>query len=84
MAYFDILEKGLVIVFLPHFLNDFLIKMFLMLYSTKWTNCLVAFTSYIAIFCFLGCDVINFEINLIFLMKRFSYMTKTLRAFKVK
>ena len=38
----------------------------------------------VAIVCFLGCDVINFEINLIFLMKRFSYMTKTLRAFKVK
>ena len=38
----------------------------------------------VAIVCFLGCDVMNFEINLIFLMKPFSYMTKTLRAFKVK
>ena len=76
MAYFDILEKGLGIVFLPHFLNDFLIKMFLMLYSTNRTNCLVAFTPYIAIFYFLGCDVINFEINLIFLINQFLSVTK--------
>ena len=76
MAYFDILEKGLGIVFLLHFLNDFLIKMFLMLYSTNRTNCLVAFTPYIAIFYFLGCDVINFEINLIFLINQFLSVTK--------
>ena len=48
----------------------------------------------IAIVCFSGCDVINFEINLIFLIKPFFYMTKKSRqtfkylahkkAFKVK
>ena len=30
----------------------------------------------IAIICFPGCDVIIFEINLIFLIKSFSYKTK--------
>ena len=32
-----------------------------------------------AIVCFSDFDVINFEINLIFLIKPFSYMIKTLR-----
>ena len=32
---------------------------------------------------FLGCDVINFEINLSFLTKLFSYMTKNVRT-KIK
>ena len=31
---------------------------------------------YIAIVCFPGCDVTNFEINLIFRLKPFFYMTK--------
>ena len=38
MLNFDFLEKGLGIVFLPHFLCDFLKKMFLMLYSINWQN----------------------------------------------
>ena len=33
----------------------------------------------IAIVCFLDCDVINFEINLIFLIKSFLCMIKKLR-----
>ena len=33
----------------------------------------------IAIACFSGCDVINFEINLVFLIKPFFYMTKKSR-----
>ena len=33
----------------------------------------------IAMVCEPGCDVINFEINLIFLIKSFSYMTKKSR-----
>ena len=32
-----------------------------------------------AVVCFPGCDVINFEINFVFLMKHFSYMTKNSR-----
>ena len=49
---------------------------------------------YIAIGCYLVCDVINFEVYLILLIKPFSYMTKESeqtfkylkneRAFKVK
>ena len=46
---------------------------------------------YIAIGCYLVCDVINYEVYLILLIKPFSYMTKEseqtfkyLRAFKVK
>ena len=34
---------------------------------------------FIAIVCFPGCDVINFEINLIFLIKPFFYMNKNSR-----
>ena len=33
----------------------------------------------IAIVCFTGCDVINFEIYLIFLIRPFFYMTENLR-----
>ena len=33
----------------------------------------------IPIVCFPGCDVINFEINLMFLIKPFFYLTKTSR-----
>ena len=33
----------------------------------------------IAIVCFADCDVISFEINVIFLIKLFLYMTKTSR-----
>ena len=33
----------------------------------------------IAMICFQGCDVINFETNLIFLIKPFCYMIKKLR-----
>ena len=48
----------------------------------------------IAIVCSLGCDVTDFEINIVFLIKPFSYVNKKLRkklnilrkkrAFKVK
>ena len=52
-----------------------------------WQNkfhCLIAFTSwdigqYVYCNCLLGCDVINFEINLIFLIDSFLYMTKKSR-----
>ena len=38
MFNFGILEKGLEIVFSPHFVYDFSKKMFLMLYSINWPN----------------------------------------------
>ena len=61
--------------------------MFLMLYSVNWPH-FVAWLSLllemlgklcIAIVCFPGCDVIRFEINLIFLIKSFYYTTKKSR-----
>ena len=79
------------------------IKIFLKLHSINWSNFIVylplllAVMGYmcIAIVCFPSCDVINVEINLIFLIKPFFYMTeksrqkfkyfvKTKRAFKMK
>ena len=41
MLKFDFLDKDLGIVLLPHFVYDFLIKMFPMLYSTNWPNFIV-------------------------------------------
>ena len=38
MLNFDILEKGLGIVFPPHLVYDFSRKMFLKLYSIKWAG----------------------------------------------
>ena len=58
--------------------------MFLLLYSINWPNFIVCIPLIleilgnirIAIVCQPGCDSINFEINLIFLIKRFLHMTK--------
>ena len=87
MHYFDVLERGVRIVSLLHYVYDFSRKMFLMLCSIIWPN-LIAWLPLllemlvnmcIAIICLSGCDVIDFEINLIFLIKLFSYMTKKSR-----
>ena len=89
MLYFDFLDKGLGIVF-AHFVYDFSTKMFLMLYSTNWPNSIgwlpllleILGNMYIATVCYLGCDVMDFQINLIILIEPlFLYdqkvMTKT-------
>ena len=81
---FDILEKGLGIVSSPHFVYDFSIKMFLMLYSIIWPNFIawwplllkILGNMYIGSVCYPVCDVITFEINLAFLIKPFFYLTK--------
>ena len=86
MLNFDFLEKGLGIVSPPHFVYDFLTT-FLVLYSFDRLNFIFCFPVLleilgnvcIAIVCFTGCDVINLEINLIFLIKPFFYMTEKLR-----
>ena len=82
-----VLEKGLGIGSPPHFVYDFSRKMFLMLHFINWLN----FTVWLpllfeksgnictAIVCFPGCDDKNFEIDVIFLIKPFLYMTKTSR-----
>ena len=87
MVNFDFLNKGLGIVSPAHFVYDFSTKMFLMLYSINWPNFIVWLSLLleilgnmcIAIVCWPGCDVINFKINLIFLIKPFLYMTKKSR-----
>ena len=90
MKLFFFLKKkgGLALVSLSHFLHDFWKKIFLTLYaikSIKWAN-LIAWLSLlleimsnmcIKITCFPICDVIKFEITFSFLIKPFSYMTKT-------
>ena len=60
--------------------------MFLMLYSINWQNFIVwlalpleILQLYITIVCLRGCDVIKFEIDLVFLIKPFCYMTKKSR-----
>ena len=72
---------------LQHFVCDFSGKMFIMFYSINWLNFIVWLSlrleilnnMRIAIVCFSGCDVINFEVNLIFLIKSFFCMTKMSR-----
>ena len=91
MLNFDFLEKGLRIVTPPHFVCDFSRKMCLMLYSFNWPNFIVWMPLLLeilvnmctAIVCLPGCGVIKFEINLIFLIEPFFYMTKMSRL-KIK
>ena len=86
-AQFWFFGKGLRIVSLPHFVYDFIRKMFHMLYSINWPNFIawlpllleILVNTCIAIVCWPRCDVIDFQINLIYLMKPFSYMTKKSR-----
>ena len=67
----DSLEKGLGIVSPANFVYAVSRKMFLILYSINWPNFIVRLpflleilgNMCIAIVYFLGCDVINFEIN---------------------
>ena len=84
---FDFLKKGLGIVSPTHFVFDFSRKIFFMLYSINWPNSTVwllllleiLVNMCIAILCFVGCDAINFEINLIFLIRLCFYMMKSSR-----
>ena len=84
MINFDFLEKVLGIVSPPHCVWFFK-KMFFMLYSINWPNFNVWLHLHheilgnmcIANVCFPGCDLINFEINLIFLIKLFSSWPKS-------
>ena len=66
-------KRGLEIVSLPHFLHDFWRKTFILLYSINWPNFIfllillrqILGNMCIAVVYLTGCDVINFEINLI-------------------
>ena len=87
MLDFNFSEKGLRLVSPPHFVDDFPRKMLLVLHSINWPNFIVWLpllleilgNMCITIVCWPGCDVIKFEIDLIFLMKLFYYITKKSR-----
>ena len=80
-------EKGLGLISTLHFVYNVSTKMFLMLYSTNWSNFIVWMPLFleimdnicVVIICQPGCDVIKFQINLIFLIKLFCCMTKNSR-----
>ena len=87
-AQFWFLEKGLGIVFPPFFVYDFSRKMLLILYSINCPNFIpwlpvlleILDNMCIATIFFKGRDVINFQTNLIFLIKLFYYyLTKKSR-----
>ena len=80
-------EKGLGLISTLHFVYNVSRKMFLMLYSTNWSNFIVWMSLLleimdnicVVIICQPACDVIKFQINLIFLIKLFCCMTKNSR-----
>ena len=87
MLKFGFSENGLGIVSPSHIAYDLSRKMFLTLYSINGPNFTVSLPLPLAIFgnmhivivYFPGCQGINFEINLIFSIKPFFYMTKKSR-----
>ena len=87
MLNFNFSEKGLGLVSPSHFVNDFSRKTFRILHSIKWANLIVWLLSLCEILgnmcittvCYPCCEVTKFEINLIFLIKPFWYMTKKSR-----
>ena len=87
MLNFNFSEKSLRLVSPTNFMYDFSRKMFLMLHSINWPNFIVLLpllleilgNMYITIVCKPNCEVIKIEINLIFLMKPFRYITKRSR-----
>ena len=74
------------LVYLPHFLYNALRKLFLMLCFINWPNFIVCLRSLLEIFgnncnyLFTSYDAIDTEINLSFLSKPFSYMSKNFRT----
>ena len=78
---------GLELISLPHFLHDFWRKIFLLLYYITLPNLIARLlllleilgNMYIVIVCWPGCDIINFEFDLAFLIKPFFFITKKSR-----
>ena len=87
MLNFNFSEKDLGLVSSPHFVHDFSRKTFLMFHSINWPSFIVWLPLLLEILgnmcitfvCYPGCDVIKYEINLIFLIKPFWYITKQSR-----
>ena len=79
MLKFEFLDKGLGINSPAHFLYDFSTEIFLMLYSINWPKliiCLPLLLEILGNMCIVivyypGCDVMDFKINLIFLIEQF-------------
>ena len=79
MLNFDFLVKGLGIISPTYFVYDFTTKMFLVLYSINGPNFIAQLpllfeilgNMCIKIVCYPGCDVMDFEANLIFLIEPF-------------
>ena len=81
MLNFDFLEKGLGIVSPSHSVYDFPRKVilfyYILLHSNNWPNFIISLpllreilaNKCIVIVCESGCDIINFEINIIFQIK---------------
>ena len=91
MLNFNFSEKGLRLVSPQHLVYDFSRKMFLMVHSIYWPKFVVQLplllkilgNTCITIVCQPSCDVIKFEINLIFLIKLFCYLTEKSRQKKL-
>ena len=88
---FNFIGKSVAIVSPRYFVHDFSRKIFLVLYSINWPNFIawlpilleILGIMSIAIVCFPGFDVLNFEIKLIFLIKPFFYLIKnSIQKFK--
>ena len=81
---FSKIKRGLELVSLPHFLHNFWRKIFLLLCSINWRNfivwlplfCEILGNMFIAIVRWTGCDVMNCETNLAFLIKPFFLESK--------
>ena len=79
LPYTFLKKRGLELVFLSHFLHDFRSKIFFLLYSITWPNfivwlpliCDILSNMCIIIVYWPGCEPINFEVNLIFLIELF-------------
>ena len=91
-SFFKKTKSGLELVFFSHFLGDFWKKnICLVIFDITWPNFIVWLPLLreilsiipIVIVCYLGCDVINFEVNFIFIIKPFFNMTNGKRQ-KIK
>ena len=87
MLNFNFSEKGMGLVFPPHFEHDFSRKMFLILHFINWPNYIVWLPLLLEILANICITLvlltrlwrIKIEINLIFLIKPFWYMTEKSR-----
>ena len=88
IKFFQKTKTGLQLVSLSHFLHYLWRKTFFLLYSINWPIFIfwlsllrqILGKMCIVIFYLPGCDIINFQINLIFLIKPFSMHDKNFKT----